>query len=235
MYTTFRFRLFSGAIFMSGLLLLWTENVYSQYIPPILGVNQLNWKPDSLQQNQQNQQNQQSPQNSQNQQTPQNLPQLPQNVVITPIADGVRTVPPQTQPGVDPDMQGNVPMMPGMIPQTILYFPPPTFPDPVPVTIYVPDPAAQQPVYYGQPAPYSNMYAPPMLVQPQYFGPQPQGCPGCGVPACSKKRCKSKYPGPPGEPVICPPTLVYPNGIVVRPKVYLPNQPFKNTIRAITP
>ncbi|MGL6227047.1 MAG: hypothetical protein ACRC10_10550 [Thermoguttaceae bacterium] len=235
MYTTFRFQLFSGAILMSTLLLFWTENVYSQYIPPVLGVNQLNWKPESVPQSSP------KPQNQQNPQFQQNLPQLPQNVLITPIADGVRTVPPQTpnqpqsQLGTNPDMQGNAPMMPGMIPQTILYFPPPTFPDPVPVTIYVPDPAAQQPVFYGPPAPYSNMYAPPMLVQPQYFGPQPQGCPGCGAPACSKKRCKSKSPGPPGEPVIGPPTLVYPNGIVVRPKVYLPNQPFKNTIRAITP
>lgn len=31
------------------------------------------------------------------------------------------------------------------------------------------------------------------------------------------------------------PKMVYPNGMVVKPKVYMPGQPLKNTIRAITP
>jgi len=31
------------------------------------------------------------------------------------------------------------------------------------------------------------------------------------------------------------PRLVYPNGVVIRPTVYFPNQPFRNVLRAVTP
>ena len=188
-------------------------------------------------------------------------------IVITPVADqkgqAATTQPPQVQPPKVvplPNATGQPQEMPGMVPQTIYYFPPPTFPAPVPLTVYRPAPQQptdqipqtqdqdQQTSYPQSWSPYgpmqnqmqqNPMYAPPMLVQPQHFGPPQQQDQGKHHDKkerrFGKSKSKSKSPGEPGEPVVGPPTLVYPNGIVVRPKVYLPNQPFKNTVRAITP
>ncbi|MGL6194695.1 MAG: hypothetical protein ACRC2T_07730 [Thermoguttaceae bacterium] len=133
----------------------------------------------------------------------------------------------------------------GMVPHTVFYFPPPTFPEPIPMTIYRPapqqyqipqfQPQMQMQQQYMPLTPYpqmmsNQMYGDPMFVQPAHFGPQPMHQP-CGL----KGLCAPKQLGPPGMPIVTPPTLVYPNGIVVRPKVYIPNQPFKNVIRGITP
>jgi len=90
-----------------------------------------------------------------------------------------------------------------------------------------PPPGSEQAGYPQNWSPYnSSLYAPPMMTQPHYFGPPKQD---------KGRRFSKKDPGVPGQPIVGPPTLVYPNGIVVRPKVYLPQQPFKNTVRAITP
>lgn len=52
--------------------------------------------------------------------------------------------------------------------------------------------------------------------------------------------CQPTYPQPVYMPRMVPsrfgaPKLVYPNGVVVKPKVYVPGQPIKNTLRAVTP
>jgi len=154
-------------------------------------------------------------------------------IVIAPVAD--------QRPGAQPPRVAlptatEPQQVPGMTAQTIYYFPPPTFPDPVPFTVYRPAvPPPQFPSQLPLPdtagypqhwSPYNAMYGPPMITQPHYFGPPKQE---------KGRRVHKKNPGVPGEPVVGPPTLVYPNGIVVRPKVYLPGQPFKNAVRAMTP
>ena len=159
-------------------------------------------------------------------------------IVITPVAD--------QRPGAGPPRvmlptAAEPQQISGMTAQTIYYFPPPAFPPPVPLTVYRPV-VPQQPQLVpqfpqsgeGQAgdlqdwSPYNSnaMYGPPMITQPQYFGPPKQE---------RGRRAKTNNPGVPGDPVVGPPTLVYPNGIVVRPKVYLPGQPFKNVVRAMTP
>lgn len=159
--------------------------------------------------------------------------------------------------------------VPGMQAHTILYFPPPTFPEPIPLTLYRPGPqqmmgigvmgngTAQNgiPMQAGANLGGQNtmsaaqqMYAPPMIIHPQYFGSAKGGYANSDSGNhgyCmdhsqeGKKRLgklfKSKTPTQPGDPVLAPPILVYPNGMIVKPKVYLPDQPFKNTIRAFTP
>ncbi len=186
-------------------------------------------------------------------------------IVIMPVADqSAQAAPPQVQPPKVIPLPSPVDApqpMPGMVAQTIYYFPPPTFPNPIPLTVYRPaEPQQPQAEQYPPQAPgaeggypqgwspygpmpqYPNpMYAPPMITQKQYFGPPKQPsqsfCDDCGSGSKGRRffKSKSKDPGQPGEPVVGPPTLVYPNGIVVRPKVYLPGQPFKNTVRAMTP
>jgi len=161
--------------------------------------------------------------------------QVPENqyqIIITPVAE--------QRPGAAqqlPRATSQPQQIPGMTAQTIYYFPPPTFPDPVPVTVYRPETLQPTDGPAGIPqvpqswSPYNSMlYAPPMITQPHYFGPPKQDKGRRG-----HRNSGVKNPGEPGQPVVGPPTLVYPNGIVVRPKVYLPQQPFKNMVRAITP
>ena len=148
-------------------------------------------------------------------------------IIIVPVAEQQPKVVLPTSPAPQ--------QMPGMTAHTIYYFPPPTFPDPIPLTVYRPTvpqqpqspPPGSEQGYPQNWSPYNfSLYAPPMITQPHYFGPPKQD---------KGRRFGKKDPGVPGQPVVGPPTLVYPNGIVVRPKVYLPQQPFKNTVRAMTP
>lgn len=184
------------------------------------------------------------------------IPAQEVNILITPIAGPVNT----TVKG--PDSKGAEPQSESekdtsdMVPYTIYYFPPPTFPDPIPLTVYKPAapqspygqvPGGQMAPMMQQPGNNSLLYAPPMVVQPHYFGPAPEqpyygsvhGQGHGGRPLAQKMRekklQKQRALGNPGEPVVGPPTLVYPNGIVVRPKVYLPNQPCKNIFRGMMP
>lgn len=168
------------------------------------------------------------------------------NIQITPIAAQGANSPIVQRQGIP---SGAPPQeVPGMVAQTIYYFPPPTFPDPIPITVYRPADSQFQdatmnfggmgaPNTMGNPQFQSNsLYGAPMMVQRHYFGPppqqqQPQNC----EKIRSRRAKKQKDYGNPGQPVVGPPTLVYPNGIVVRSKVYLPQQPFKNAIRGITP
>ena len=182
-------------------------------------------------------------------------PRTEVSIIFTPVAapvDTAQITPPPVQklpatqapsfqqPGMgqtgDAENQQQAPA--GMTAQTIYYFPPPTFPDPIPLTIYrAADPQPQQEQQQqqgqgmGQFSPYAQMQnqmnGGQMYMQPQY--PAPQQTKG-GL--FSKK---SKTLSDPGQPTVAPPTLVYPNGIVVRPKVYVPGQPFKNVVRGVTP
>ena len=180
-----------------------------------------------------------------------NQPQTGISIIITPVAAPTNTAQPTPppvqklpsnsgltfqQPEMDQaDHAENQQAPPaGMTAQTIYYFPPPTFPDPIPLTIYrAADPQQQQGQQQGQEqfSPYSQMQnqmnGGQMYMPPQY--PAPQQTKG-GL--FSKK---SKTLADPGQPTVAPPSLVYQNGIVVRPKVYVPGQPFKNVVRGITP
>ena len=251
------FGFFGIAIFVAGFFGFTTKPVHAQYLPPVIGnAFQSGPVPDfvypekkpelkAVQENRNSQfiyreyedELQVSPQ----------VPTVPEQgqIILMPVADprpGVSQQPPRVVLPNSTEPQ----QIPGMTAQTIYYFPPPAFPDPVPMTVYRPT-APQQPQFSAQfppqspqpgdeqagyPqnwSPYNSMlYAPPMITQPHYFGPPKQE-------KGRRINQKPKNPGNPGEPVIGPPTLVYPNGIVVRPKVYLPQQPFKNMVRAITP
>lgn len=143
--------------------------------------------------------------------------------------------------------------VPGMNAYTILYFPPPTYPAPVPLTLYRPEMQHNQmpQMPMQRPMPQVNgqypigmaggaaqMYAPPMIVQKQYIGPSRPGDDTNAKKGKGKRligRLMNRKPTEPGDPIAGPPVLVYPNGMVVKPKVYLPDQPFKNAIRAVTP
>lgn len=93
----------------------------------------------------------------------------------------------------------------------------------------VPCPVAQPMMY-----PMQSMYYTPLVPM------QPVACPYQPIP----------YP-PVVQPAMLPvympsmvlpsrfghgsPRLIYPNGVIVKPKVYIPGQPLKNAVRAITP
>lgn len=148
--------------------------------------------------------------------------------------------------------------VPGMNAYTILYFPPPTYPAPVPLTLYRPGGQTQMPMMpQGGAMPYgamqpngqvpiglaggaAQMYAPPMIIQKQHIGSATAYGDGGHHSKEGKRRLGrlirgNKVPTAPGDPIIGPPVLVYPNGMIVKPKVYLPDQPFKNAVRAVTP
>ena len=237
------------AMFVVGFLGFVTESVCAQYLPPAIGnAFQPGTVPDLAYPEKKPElkgvlENQNSKFIYREYET--NELQVPPEqfqIVIVPVADprSQGQVPKVTFPG-----SGQPQQISGMSPQTIYYFPPPTFPEPIPLTVYRPDAPQQQyqtpPQTFSQPtddqmgggqtwSPYNSLYGPPMITQPHYFGPPKQ--------EKTRRFKKSGNPGAttaPGEPVVGPPTLVYPNGIVVRPKVYLPQQPFKNAVRAMTP
>ena len=217
------------------ILVLLAESLFAQYLPPVIG-NTFQSEPipnftypekkPELKAVQENQPSKLIYRQYEDElQVPAQRDQY--QIILTPVAD--------QQPKVLLPNSAEPQQVSGMTAQTIYYFPPPTFPDPIPLTVYRPT-VPQQPRYpqssensqYPQNwSPYySALYAPPMITQPHYFGPPKQD---------KGRRFSKKAPGVPGQPVVGPPTLVYPNGIVVRPKVYLPQQPFKNAVRAITP
>ncbi|MCL2305734.1 MAG: hypothetical protein FWC43_10360 [Planctomycetaceae bacterium] len=226
------FGFFGIAMFMVGFSGFMAESVYSQYLPPAIGnafqsgtvPNFVN--PEKKPELKPVQENQSSKFTYRQYEDEFQVPT--QQIIITPVADPKSGAQPTVVLSNSPEPQ----QVPGMTAQTIYYFPPPSFPDPIPLTVY--RPAAPQPQQFPQPggeqpnwSPYNSMlYGPPMITQPHYFGPPKQE---------KGHRFHKKNPGNPGEPVVGPPVLVYPNGIVVRPKVYLPQQPFKNVVRAMTP
>ena len=78
----------------------------------------------------------------------------------------------------------------------------------------------------------SSVQPPTRPLVPVFYGPMPVV--GPIVPMVPV------YPQPVFTPTVVPsrigsPKLVYPNGVVIKPKVYFPNQPLKNTLRAVTP
>ncbi len=257
-------RMILGCILVLGIATGVTGEAFGQYLPPVIGnAYQLTILPNEVKSLQPAPAPAPSPRHLAAPASTQPLPQVraeqpvPEsqaeqgngvNIVIVPVADSARSQPAQV---VQTPPAAEAPQ--GMVAQTLFYFPPPTFPEPVPYTVYRPEMPMMQQAMPGQPMPGqmqqpcqdpSIMYAPPMLVQPQYFGtPKQSNCPSgfCNGDnnkkrgLFSKDKNKDKSAGPYGEPVVGPPSLVYPNGIVVRPKVYLPNQPFKNAVRSMTP
>ena len=221
---------------LGGFLGLAAESIFAQYLPPVIG-NAFQSEPvpnfvypEKKPELQAVQENQPSKfiyrQYEDELQVP--AQREPYQIVIMPVAEQ----PPKVVLPNSPEPQ----QIPGMTAQTIYYFPPPTFPDPIPLMVYrpnvpqqpqLPQPGPEQAGYPQNWSPYHpGLYGPPMITQPHYFGPPKQD---------KGRRFGKKNPGIPGEPVIGPPTLIYPNGIVVRPKIYLPQQPFKNAVRAMTP
>ena len=233
------------AIVAVGFFVLASESIYAQYLPPVIGnAFQSGPIPDfiypekksELQPIQPNQHSQfiyREYATDELQVSP-----IQYQIILTPIADS-RPGAVQQQPRATLPASSSPQQVSGMTAETIYYFPPPTFPDPVPITVYRPTAPQQSNVPTDAPtglsqvppqnwSPYNSMlYAPPMVTQPHHFGPPKQDR--------GRRAPNSRNYGEPGQPVVGPPTLVYPNGIVVRPKVYLPQQPFKNVVRAITP
>ena len=228
------FSLLGIAMFMAGFLGLMAELVHAQYLPPVID-NAFQSEPvpnfvypEKKPELKAVQENQPSKFIYRQYEDELQVPDQGQyQIVIMPVAE--------QQPKVVLPTSPEPQQISGMTAQTIYYFPPPTFPDPIPLTVYRPTIPQQPP--FPQPgenpqypqnwSPYNPaLYGPPMMTQPHYFGPPKQD---------KGRRFGKKDPGIPGQPVVGPPTLVYPNGIVVRPKVYLPQQPFKNTVRAMTP
>jgi len=217
------------AMCVVGFFVFTADSICAQYLPPVIGnAFQSGTVPDFVYPEKKPelkalQENQSSKFIYREYEAEDSQPQEQYQIILTPVAEPR----PQSQPPkVVLPGSAEPQQLPGMSAQTIYYFPPPAFPDPVPLTIYrpmAPQPSDEQVANWS---PYNNMYGPPMLVQPQHFGP----------PKHDKGRRFKKDPGmPPGEPVVGPPVLVYPNGIVVKPKIYMLNQPFKNMVRAFTP